>query len=93
MKKPFLIILLSAFILTGSILVKAVVSGMVSTYGTDLGALEKEAQEYKVQNMTMRQELLTLTSLNNIASAAAELGFAETKSQIVLSKSLPLAKR
>ncbi len=91
MKKPFITVALSIVLLTSAVIAKTIVSGKVSTYGNSLGKMEKETDDLKTQNMVIREELLSLTSLNHVASAAAELGFAESKTQLVFSKSLPLA--
>lgn len=77
-----------------SITTKTVVSAKISTYGIDLENIEAEKEAYKTENMILKEKLLTLTSLNHVASEAAQLGFVESKSSLVFSKSLPLtAKR
>lgn len=92
MKRPVLLVALSVLIFLSALAVKIIISGRASTYGDWLGKIEEETEKYKTENMIIKEELLTLTSLEQIASKAAELGFAETKSQIVFSKSLPLAR-
>ncbi len=91
MKKPFIIITLSVILFVSMVVAKTIVSGKVSTYGTSLGKIEKETEDYKTQNLIIREELLAATSLNHIASAAAELGFMGSKTQLVFSKKVPLA--
>lgn len=72
-------------------IVKTVLSERLSTSGVSLAKIEEEINNYKMQNTVLKEKLLTVSSLNNIASKALLLGFIEKKSEFVLSKPLPLA--
>jgi len=79
----FIIILLS--------ITQAFVSNRLSTSGIILGKIEDEIRYYKTENLSLAQEYFLVSSLSNIASRAANLGFIEGRSQFVLKTSLPFA--
>lgn len=72
-------------------LVQIVVSNSLSTSGIQLSKLQNQIQTYKKQNYTLKEKFLAHSSLNRIASEAAELGFEGQKTVITISNSLPLA--
>lgn len=92
MKKSAFIILLVFTILILTI-VKTVLSNMLSTSGVSVSKISREVQAYKTENAQIREKLFLRASLTNIAFKAEGLGFTENKSQLVLTKSLPLAAR
>ncbi len=93
MKKPAIFITFLGLIVIFLTIVQVVVSNRLSTTGNNLWKLEEEVAYYEKQNAVLKEELLTVSSLNNIASTAGQLGFVEDKSQIFLSAPLPLAVR
>ncbi|OGH33952.1 MAG: hypothetical protein A3J69_01900 [Candidatus Levybacteria bacterium RIFCSPHIGHO2_02_FULL_42_12] len=70
---------------------QVVISNWLSTTGITLGAIEDELKQYKEKNALLEERFLHASSLTSIASTAAELGFVEKKSRIVLTDSVPLA--
>lgn len=91
MKRPALLITISIFTILILSIAKTVVSNRLSTTGIALEKTESELNSYKTQNLVLREKLLAMSSLTNIASKAALLGFVENKSQVILTKPLPLA--
>lgn len=91
MKRPTLLITISICIIFILSITKTIISNRLSTTGIALEKTEGELNNYKTQNLVLREKLLALSSLANIASKAALLGFVENKSQIFLTKPLPLA--
>lgn len=74
-------------------MVQVFVSNRISTSGIELSEMQGQIKEYKTENYVLSEKLLTETSLVNIASVAAQIGFVEVKSKIYLSTPLPLAKQ
>ena len=68
-------------------IIQAVVSNRLSTSGITLGKIEDEIRFYKTENSSLAEEYFLVSSLNNIASRAADLGFARERSPLVLTKS------
>lgn len=66
---------------------QAFVSNRLSTSGIVLGEIEEEILLYKTENVALAEKFFMVTSLNNIASRAAVLGFVQEKSPLVLTKS------
>lgn len=93
MKKPFLIILLNVFVIIILSLVQVVVANSISTTGIELGKIEQEVAVYKKKNAVLHEQVLISSSLTNIASVAGEMGFEESKKQLVIESPLPIAKR
>lgn len=87
MKKSSVIILtiVSTAILLS--IVQAILSNMLSTSGVLMSKVNREIQEYRRENAIIREKLFATGSLNNIAAKAEKLGFAEDKSQLVLTTS------
>ncbi|MDO8658589.1 MAG: hypothetical protein Q7K55_07635 [Candidatus Levybacteria bacterium] len=81
--------------LTGIIIflgvVQVTVSNRLSTAGLEIAKLQEETKKYNNENSIMSESLLLSTSLTNIASTAAEIGFVKSGSQFFLSTPLPLA--
>lgn len=73
--------------------VRVVVSNVISTSGVELGRLNEEIAIVRLQNDTLREELFAKSSLENIASEAAKLGFTDKKENFVLTSPLPIALR
>lgn len=72
---------------------RVVVSNIISTSGTELGRINEKIATVRIQNEILEQELFTKTSLENIASEAAKLGFTDKKENFVLTSPLPVALR
>lgn len=88
----------SKFFISGIILIiiflsiiQVVVSNGLSTSGVILGKLQNEINLYERENTVLKEKFLTVSSLTNVASQAAELGFIEEKTYVLLSAPLPLA--
>lgn len=91
MRKPKLFITSIILIIIFLSVVQVVVSSSLSTTGATLGKLQKEINTYKKENTELKEKLLMVSSLTNVASQAAELGFIEEKTFVLLSAPLPLA--
>lgn len=91
MKKSalFLIILVAIVMLLS--VIQVVASNRLSTTGIELGAYQDSIKKYKTENAVLMEKLLIASSLNQIASSAAQLGFTEGKSYVFLSTPIPLA--
>lgn len=70
---------------------QVVVSNSLSTTGITLAKIEKEIDSYSLENALLREKLLADESLHHIASYAATVGFVETRSQLVIGRSMPIA--
>lgn len=71
--------------------VQVAVSSKLSTVGIELDELEEKINLYEKENTNLSEKYLFETSLTNVASKAAQLGFVEKKSRIYLTTPLPLA--
>lgn len=91
MKKTKLFITSIVLMIIFLSVIQVVVSNSLSTVGVTLVKLQKEISFYKKENAILREKLLTASSLTNIASHAAELGFVEEKTYVLLPAPLPLA--
>lgn len=88
-------IILKSLIFTTLLLAlgRVVVSNIISTSGTELGRINEKIATIRIQNESLKQEFFTKTSLENIASEAAKLGFTDKKENFVLTSPLPVALR
>lgn len=92
MKKPAVIIVFLLGIIITLSVVKAILYNRLSTSGVFVGKVEEENSYYKTQNAILSEELLSSSSLMNIADKALELGFTkEGSSLMVIKTSRPLA--
>ncbi len=87
--KKYRITITSALFLTIILLsiIQAIVSNRLTTSGIILGKIEDEIRYYKTENASLAEEYFLVSSLNNISSRAAVLGFVKEKSPLVLTKS------
>jgi hypothetical protein len=69
------------------------VSNRLSTSGIVLGKIEEEIRFYKTENSSLAEEFFLVSSLNNIESRAATLGFVKEKSPLVLTSLSEVAVR
>ena len=91
MKKPVLLILILMFVILILSVVRIFVSNKISTSGVVLGQIQEEIDNYKTQNMLISQKVYEYSSLTNIASKAAELGYTDQNTAFVLSGQIPVA--
>ncbi len=70
-----------------------IVSNMLSTAGVELDQLQTDLVKYEKENIILREKVLADTSLQNIASIAAGMGFVDSKSTINLTHKEPLTRR
>lgn len=91
MKKTTYLITALILIIVGLTFLRVVVLNGMSTSGFALNKTEKELISYKIQNAVLREKLLSTTSFEHIASTASSLGFVESKANLSLEKSIPLA--
>lgn len=70
---------------------QVVVSNSLSTTGITLSDLQQEVNGYKKENSILQEKVLTASSLTQIASKAATMGYVEAKSQLVVGIALPIA--
>ncbi len=86
---PIIIFFISAIIILS--VVQTIVSNRLSTSGIALGKIEDQIRSLKMANAILGERLFKASALTTIVSKASELGFVEDKSQLVLTKTLPLA--
>lgn len=91
MKKPKLFILFLIFIVVSLSIVQVAVSNMLATSGLFLDRLNTEIEYYEMENSKLFEKLLLKSSLTEVASEAANVGFVGRKSQIVLTNQPPIA--
>lgn len=84
---PFVVVII---ILTLS---HVMVANMLSTTGVELDKLQTDLTKYKKENIFLHEKFLADTSLNHIASAAAEMGFVDALTNVYLPAELPLTNR
>jgi len=72
-------------------IVRVVVTNTIVTSGIDLGKMQSRIKVLKKENTLLHQKVLELSSLHYIASQAGELGFVNSKNEIVISSPLPIA--
>jgi hypothetical protein len=93
MKRQKIVILgltLVIFLLT---VVRVVVANGISTNGVVLANISQRNETIARENMLLKEKLYRLSSLSNIASEAAKLGFVSNTEYISLNSPLPLAHR
>lgn len=93
MKKPIFLLLILIFTIVTLFGVRAAVSNRISTFGVALGKTQDELAKYKTQNIQLKEKIYSLSSLTHVSSAAAKLGFTESKSDFALTKAYPIALR
>ncbi len=70
---------------------KIAVASSLSTSGISYGLLETQIQTLQKQNMILAEQLYTDTSLTEIASEAATLGFVPDGKVVAVDSSIPVA--
>lgn len=93
MKKPILLLAILIITIVSLFGVRAFVSNRISTSGLTLGKTQDELAKVKIQNVLLKEKVYTLSSLSHIASAAAKIGFTESKSNYAIAPAQPIARR
>ncbi|CAN5160938.1 hypothetical protein BH09PAT1_BH09PAT1_3870 [soil metagenome] len=93
MKRPAIFIALNILIIIALSVVQVVAANSISTTGIELSKIQDEISSLQKQNEVTHEQVLTLSSLTSIASRASTMGFEESKSTLVISQPLPLARR
>ncbi|MDP3888760.1 MAG: hypothetical protein Q8Q24_01815 [bacterium] len=88
MKNTYLIIFILVFTLA---LAKVLLTAKLATSGTDLAKIEVQTQQITGENRQLKEEIVSLSSLNRIASEAAKLGFNKTGKVVTLGPDVPIA--
>lgn len=91
MKKPALIISVLVFVILVLSVVRVGVSNRITTGGIAVASIEDQVSSYKKENLILQEKLLTISSLTQIASHAAEIGFVPAKANLVISTGIPVA--
>lgn len=93
MRKPILIITILVGLTITLSIGRAFLNNMLSTSGIYVSQAEQEINSYKTQNTILSEELLTASSLTNIAGKAEQLGFTNENTSMVLRTSSSLAAK
>lgn len=93
MKKPIVLLSILIFVILGLFVVRTAISNRISTSGVELGKTEDTVKKYETENTMLREQISALSSLSNISSAAAKIGFVESKSAFAISTARPIALR
>ncbi len=72
-------------------IVQVIVSNSLSTTGVRLGKMQDEIARLKNQNQVLKEKLLSESSLTALSVEATKLGYIPSKSQVVISQTLPIA--
>ncbi|MFH1186687.1 MAG: hypothetical protein V1697_00775 [Candidatus Levyibacteriota bacterium] len=91
MKKPITLIISLLLVVFVLFIARTVVSNNISTSGSFLAKVNIELDTYKIENASFKEKIYISSSLNNIASEAAKLGFVDQKLSFTLSSTLPIA--
>ena len=70
---------------------RVAITNRISTGGVALGTIDDKISYYKTQNLIYKEKIYTLSSLTNISSEAAQLGFVYSSAGLAIGSSLPLA--
>ena len=92
MKKPILLLSILILIIVCLLGVRTVVTNRLSTSGVELGKTQDQIGRYKTENLILREKIFSLSSLSYVSSAAAKLGFLESKSNFAVSRTRPIAQ-
>ena len=93
MKKSYIVMIFLLGLVMILSIGKAILHNALSTSGILVSKAEQEINFYKTQNAILSEELLTASSLTNIAEKAEQSGFTNENTLIVLKTSRPLAVR
>lgn len=87
------ILSVSGFVIIVLYVIQIGISNAQSTGGIGLTQLTSRLAQIKKENVSLREKLYTSSSLYQIASVAARMGFVEAKSEISIDAPPPLAIR
>lgn len=91
MRRGILILTILILTIVSLFVARTVVSNKLSTSGVEFGKTQEEIGKYKTENLILSEKVYNLSSLGYIASAAAMLGFSESKSSFAVTAAVPLA--
>lgn len=91
MKKSNLFLLAVIFTIIFLSIVQVVISNRLSTSGIELSKLNEQIKSYRKENYILSEKLLIATSLTEVASNAAKIGFIDRSEHVYLNTPLPLA--
>jgi hypothetical protein len=91
MKKPAFLLFSLILIIVVLFIVRIYISNNVATSGVVLGTIQVQIENYKLENSVISEKLFSLSSLTNISQKAYDLGYEEQKSELVLTRNLPVA--
>ncbi len=74
-------------------IVKIAAVNMLSTGGIDLDSMYTQIASIKKENIVMREKLYIKSSLTEVASEAATLGYVAEKTEAYVPNSVPIALR
>ncbi len=90
MKKYLLLVLLIITVIALSV-VRTFVLNNISTSGVQLGQIQDELDTLQTENAVLAEQVYSYSSLTNISSKAAEMGFVNQGNQFVLTAPVPVA--
>jgi cell division protein FtsL len=93
MKKTSIIIIVLIAVVSVLSIAKTIMYNSFSTAGVEIDKIEKDISSYKTENSILSEKLLVESSLMNIASRAAEIGFEESDSVVFDTSSKLAVKR
>lgn len=91
MRKPIFILAILIFVILSLFITRTAISNRISTSGVALGKTQDELKKYQTENIILKEQIFTLSSLSYVSSAAAGIGFVESKSTFALAKARPIA--
>lgn len=91
MKITTKILLSLMLIVAGLVLTRIIVSNTFSVDGIALDSINRQLASLDKDNMILKEKLYMLSSYLSVASNAANMGFVEEKSQLILNNTSALA--
>lgn len=93
MKKPVAFLTSFIALVIALSLVQVVVASRLTTTGVDLAQVQTKLDSLEKENAVLSEKLLVLSSYNQIASKAGELGFVTKHDEYFLSPQVPVARK
>jgi cell division protein FtsL len=91
MKKPVMILVTLGIVIVVLSIVQVVVSNRLATTGIQLGQMQTELEQYQQKNTILHEKVLTLSSLDHVASQAATVGYVAAGAPLSIAQPLPIA--
>lgn len=89
LKKIVVLLVLTVVLLEG---IQVYLSNRIAGTSIEVSRLQAQIKELDEKNISLKSQLLSLSSFESIASRAAEMGFVENKTQdITLKAPIPVA--